>query len=47
MIKRLVLEKLDDEIDLQSIKEYDDLKKKGKLKVRPINKSWQEVRLDD
>lgn len=47
MIKRLLLEKLEDEIDLLSIKEYEDLKKKGKLKLRPINKLWKEAGLDD
>lgn len=43
MIKRLVLEKLEDDIDLLSIKEYEDLKKKGKLKTRQINKLWEDV----
>lgn len=47
MIKRLVLEKLEDEMDLLSIKEYEDLKKKGKLKTRPISKLWEEVKLND
>lgn len=47
MIKRLALDKLEDEIDLSSIKEYEVLKKNGKLKTRPINKLWEEVGLDD
>ena len=47
MIKKLLLEKLEDEMDLSSIKEYEQLKKNGKLKTRPINKLWEEVGLDD
>ena len=47
MIKRLALDKLEDEIDLSSIKEYEILKKNGKIKTRPINKLWEEVGLDD
>lgn len=47
MIKRLCLEKLEDEMDLMFIKEYEDLKKKGKLKTRPISALWKEAGFDD
>ena len=47
MIKRLCLEKLEDEMDLLSIKEYEKLKKKGKLNTRPISALWEEVVIDD
>lgn len=47
MIKRLLLDKLEDEMDLASIEEYEKLKKKGKVKTRPIGKLWEEIGLDD
>lgn len=47
MIKRLCLEKLEDDMDLMSIKEYEELKRNGKLKTRPISSLWKEVGIDD
>lgn len=47
IIKKLVFEKIDDEIDLHSIKEYEELKKKGKLKMHPIIKLWKDLGLND
>ena len=35
------------EMDLASIEEYEKLKKKGKVKTRPIGKLWEEIGLDD
>lgn len=44
-IKRLAFEKIEDEIDLQAIKEYEKAKKEGTLKTRPIDELWKELDL--
>ena len=47
MIKRLALEKLEDEFDLKSIEEYETLKNNKKLQLNPIDKLWSELDLND
>jgi len=47
MIKRLAIEKIEDEMDLNAIKNYEKSKKDGTLKTRSINKLWSELNLDD
>lgn len=46
-IKRLAIEKLEDEIDINEIKKYEKTKESGKLKTRPINRLWKNLCLDD
>ena len=46
-IKRLAMEKLEDELDLQSIYEYEQLKKENKLVINPIEKLWSDLDLND
>jgi len=47
MIKRLAIEKLEDEMDINEIKKYEKTKESGKLKTRPINELWKDLGLDD
>lgn len=45
LMKRLVFEKLEDEYDLQMIKEYEHKKEEGTLKTRPASELWAELGL--
>lgn len=45
LIKRLAFEKLEDEYDLQVIREYEKDKSAGTLKTRPIEELWDELEL--
>lgn len=47
MIKRLAIEKLEDEMDMNIIKKYENTKQSGKLKTRPIENLWSELGLND
>lgn len=47
MIKRLAIEKIEDEIDLEIVRKYEKAKENGTLKTRPINELWKELGLDD
>ena len=43
LLKRLALEKLEDEYDMQVIKKYEEEKRKGKVKIYPIEKLFEEL----
>lgn len=45
LIKKLALEKLEDEYDLSVIQSYEEAKSKGKLKLRPAEELWEELEL--
>jgi hypothetical protein len=45
LIKKLVFEKLEDDYDMQIIKDYENKKAAGKIKTRPIDKLWAELEL--
>lgn len=47
MIKRLVFEKIEDEIDLSSILEYEEEKRQKTLKLRPAKELWSELGIDE
>lgn len=47
MIKRLAIEKLEDEMDFASIQRYENDKLENKLKVRPIEDFWSELDIDE
>ncbi len=47
MIKRLALEKLEDEMDLKSVNEYESAKRNKTLKTQPLNELWSELNLND
>lgn len=42
-LKRLALEKLEDEYDMQVIKKYEEEKRKGKVKIYPIEELFEEL----
>ena len=46
-IKRLAIEKIEDDIDLETIRKFEKLEKTGKLKVRPIEELWKEMDEND
>jgi len=43
LLKRLALEKLEDEYDMQVIKKYEEEKRKGKVKIYPIEELFEEL----
>ena len=43
LLKRLALEKLEDEYDMQVIKKYEEEKRKGKVKTYPIKELFEEL----
>ncbi|QOR48065.1 ribbon-helix-helix protein, CopG family [Trueperella pecoris] len=45
MIRQTVIERIENEYDLRVFAEYEDQKKSGKLKTRPINELWDELGL--
>ena len=45
LLKRLAFEKLEDEYDLQTIRDYEEKKASGTLKTRPIEDLWAELEL--
>lgn len=47
MVKRMVIEKIEDEIDFNAVKKFENLEKQGKLKLRPIEKLWEEIGIND
>lgn len=47
MIKRLAIEKLEDDIDIKAVKEFEDKIKTNKTSVHPINELWKELDLND
>lgn len=44
-IRSIVLERIEDEYDMQVFKEYEKEKDNGTLKTRPINELWKELEL--
>ena len=44
-IRRVMLEKIEDEYDLKVFEEYEEEKASGKLKTRPIEELWDELNL--
>lgn len=47
MVKRMVIEKIEDEIDFNAVKKFENLEKTRKLKLRPIEKLWEEIGIND
>ena len=43
LLKRLALEKLEDEYDMQVIKKYEEERRKGKVKIYPIEELFEEL----
>ena len=43
LLKRLALEKLEDEYDMQVIKKYEEERRKGKVKIYPIGELFEEL----
>ena len=43
LLKRLALEKLEDEYDMQVIKKYEEERRKGKVKIYPIKELFEEL----
>ena len=43
LLKRLALEKLEDEYDMQVIKKYEEEKRRGKVKTYPIEELFEEL----
>lgn len=43
LLKRLALEKLEDEYDMQVIKKYEEERRKGKIKIYPIEELFEEL----
>lgn len=40
-IKRLAIEKIEDDIDLETIRKFENKEKIGKTKIRPIEELWK------
>lgn len=40
-IKRLAIEKIEDDIDLEAIRKFENKEKTGKTKIRPIEELWK------
>lgn len=45
VIRKTMLEHIENEYDIYVFNEYETEKKNGKLKTRPINKLWEELEL--
>lgn len=45
MIRNTVLERIEDEYDLKAFEEYEEDKKAGRVKIRPIQELWEELDL--
>ena len=43
LLKRLALEKLEDEYDMQVIKKYEEEKRRGNVKTYPIEELFEEL----
>ena len=45
LLKRLAIEKIEDDFDLAMIKEYEEAKKRGNIEYRPIEELFEELEI--
>lgn len=43
IIRKTMLERIEEEFDIKVFEEYEEEKKAGILKIRPINELWKEL----
>ncbi len=43
IIRKTMLERIEEEFDIKVFAEYEEEKKAGTLKIRPINELWKEL----